>query len=144
MLTEQKREGVFIDQEVVGVFLTYKKKVFLFKRHPSKKYGGGLWALCAGGKEKGETDEEGAFRELREETGIVATSYVSEKVFYHYKEGHPASRFHVFHIDLEDEVDITLNNEHIEFGMFSYKETFSITLMDGEREIIDSWKEVIV
>lgn len=146
MLTEVKREGVKVEQEVVGVFLTCNKKLFLFRRHSSKKFGGGLWALCAGGKENAETYKEGALRELREETGVTVLSEeaISEKIFYHYAESAPVSEWHVFHINMDETPQITLNEEHTEWRLVSYEEALCLSLMDGEREVIDAFKSVLV
>jgi 8-oxo-dGTP pyrophosphatase MutT (NUDIX family) len=55
----------------VAVFVTRKSgsEVLIVHRSPEQ---GGYWHVIAGGVEPGETVEEAAQRELREETGLVA------------------------------------------------------------------------
>ncbi len=62
-------EGVF--HIVVEIYtITDKKEVLITQRHEDK--GWGLkWEITGGSILKGETPEQGAVRELREETGIV-------------------------------------------------------------------------
>lgn len=56
---------------VVGCLIEYEGKVLLAKRgiEPRK----GFWNLPAGFMENGETAEEGALREVEEETGMMVT-----------------------------------------------------------------------
>ena len=64
-------EGVYhLVAEVLAV--TNDGQVLLTKRHPDKPWGG-LWEYTGGSILKGESPEEGALRELREETGIAVS-----------------------------------------------------------------------
>ena len=54
---------------IVGTVPIKDNKVLLCKRAIQPRYG--LWTLPAGFLENGETIEEGAFRETKEETGII-------------------------------------------------------------------------
>ena len=56
----------------VAVFVTRKSLSEVLVLHRSPKQGG-YWHVVAGGAEPGEAIEEAARRELREETGLVAT-----------------------------------------------------------------------
>lgn len=62
----------------IGVMLLRDRKVLLGKRHPnpekasSELEGAGTWTMPGGKLEFGETFEEGARRELKEETDILA------------------------------------------------------------------------
>jgi 8-oxo-dGTP diphosphatase len=72
MTEEKKRVGAGI-----GVILEKSGKILLGKRHPdpdkasSAFRSSGCWCLPGGKLDWGETFEEGALRELKEETGIA-------------------------------------------------------------------------
>ena len=72
MAEEKKRVGAGF-----GVMLLRKGKVLLGKRHEDKEkadselHGEGTWTMPGGKFEWGETFEEGAKREVMEETGIT-------------------------------------------------------------------------
>lgn len=53
--------------------VTTDGRVLITQRHPDKPWGG-YWEYTGGSVVKGETPIEGALRELREETGIIATA----------------------------------------------------------------------
>jgi 8-oxo-dGTP diphosphatase len=53
-----------------GVVIDEEGRVLL--REPSKHYGGYVWTFPKGGADPGETPEEAAVREVREETGYEA------------------------------------------------------------------------
>ena len=56
------------------IWLTNSKgEMLVTQRHPSKK-AGGLWEFVGGGVLAGETTAQAAARELKEETGISATT----------------------------------------------------------------------
>ncbi len=56
--------------EVVIFLVNSKREILLQKRSPQKKYYPNKWAPCAGGVKSGETREEAAIRELKEELGV--------------------------------------------------------------------------
>src|SRR4051812_12551960 len=66
-------------QRVVACLLRRATKVLVGKR-PSQKRHGGLWEFPGGKTEAGETDQQAALRELREELGIL-DARVSESIF---------------------------------------------------------------
>lgn len=57
--------------EILAV--TTDGQVLITQRHPDKLWGG-CWEYTGGAVVKGETPEEGALRELREETGILVST----------------------------------------------------------------------
>lgn len=128
------------------MFLRFKKKIFLFKRSPHKKFGASKWALCAGGKEEGEGFEEGALRELFEETGLVLqpSDILSEVIFYNYGNEEPSTEWHVFLINCKTEPIVVLNYEHTEYGVFSCEEALKLDLMEGERQVVEHFADLFV
>jgi len=70
-MEQQKRVGAGI-----GVMILKNNKVLLGKRHPdpekadSQLHGEGTWTMPGGKLDFGESFEEGAYREVLEETGI--------------------------------------------------------------------------
>src|SRR5205823_3411956 len=53
-----------------GVVIDGRGRILL--REPSGQYGGYLWTFPKGHANQGETPEQAALREVREETGVVA------------------------------------------------------------------------
>ena len=53
-----------------GVLIDRDGRILL--REPTHHYGGYVWTFSKGRPKPGETDEEAALRETREETGVVA------------------------------------------------------------------------
>ena len=141
MFSQIKPEN-FVPQFVAsGVFLVYDNSFYLFKRSSYKKFGANKWALCAGGVEEGESFEASAKRELYEETGIQLglESFLDEKVFYHADGEESGTKWHVFLYHFSKPPVITLNDEHTEYKLVSKEESFLLDLMDGEKEVIESF-----
>ncbi len=63
---------------VADVIVQHTDGSFLvMQRDPAKKHGGGMWEIGAGGSVlKGESAYDGALRELREETGVIADKLI--------------------------------------------------------------------
>lgn len=129
---------------VVEVFVKHKNgNILLTKRDFNKPGFPGLWESGAGGSViKGETIEDGARRELREETGIVAGDM--KQIYY-------LVTRNAIHIGYSTIVDIPVNSivlqegETIdyrwmslpEFKKFMFTREFVPTLRDRLRKIID-------
>ena len=142
MFSQIKPEN-FLPQFVAsGVFLVYDNSFYLFKRSSHKKFGANKWALCAGGVEEGESFEASAKRELCEETGVQLglKSFLDEKVFYKEASADESScEWHIFLYKFKELPEIVLNDEHTEYKLVSKEESFLLDLMDGEKEVIESF-----
>ncbi|MFH0803226.1 MAG: reverse transcriptase-like protein [bacterium] len=77
-LTEKPKEERQEELQVSSGGVVYKKEGSQYKVCLIAKKGGRIWALPKGRVEPGETPEETAYREVREETGFVAE--VREKI----------------------------------------------------------------
>lgn len=102
-----------------GILLTIKGSVLLAKR--IKTYNnkavpfGGYWAPFAGAVEEGESEEDCAIRELKEESGIVIKKSNTKKIgtFQNKK-----NAFHLFTSELKTIPEVKLCKEHTEYGFF--------------------------
>lgn len=106
---------------MVSLLLIVKNKEFLlFKRsmdgtHP------GLFGLCGGTVERGETPVEALIREVKEEIGMDI--FNSNLIKRYNRNGNIMNLFAVINNDFEEQ-DIRLNKEHTEWRYFTYYELF--------------------
>src|SRR5512146_1866440 len=80
------------------------------------QYEAGHWDFVKGNVEKGETEQETAVRELREETGISNARYMDgfrERISYHYKrQGATVFKEVVFFLMESGTKEVKLSFEH--------------------------------
>lgn len=97
---------------VVGCLVVHKGKILLAKRgiEPRKGY----WNLPCGFMENGETAEQGALREVEEETGLVVTIERLHSVF---SVVHANQVYLIFRAQ-SPSTDYTLTPESTEIGFF--------------------------
>jgi 8-oxo-dGTP pyrophosphatase MutT (NUDIX family) len=88
------------------------------------QYEAGHWDFVKGNVEEGETEQETALRELREETGIVDACFLNgfkETISYFYKrQGATVYKEVVFFLMNTKTNDIKLSFEHIGFDWLPY------------------------
>lgn len=111
-------------------------KVLLLKRAtPVLK---DVWCYVGGSIEKGEEAWEAALREIKEETGITNVKlYTSNKFdqIYSYKENfiYVAPVFVGY---VEDQQDVTINDEHSEYKWLSIEEAIYTVSLPGNDEVL--------
>jgi len=97
---------------VVEIYaVTEQKEILITQRHPDKSWGL-KWEITGGSIVKGETPEQGAVRELEEETGIVVN----------------ASELHPVYTMIRDDAPSIYRG----FVVFIMKNETTIRLQDGE------------
>lgn len=97
------------------------------------------WGVPAGKIDQEESPEQGAKRELEEETGIkvLAEQLKAERILY---DRYPNLDFimHVFRVKLTEKIEVTLRPvEHKQFSWVTPKEALSLGLMEDVDKIIE-------
>ena len=67
---EEARNQNLLHWEVAMFIINDKKQTLLQKRSPNKRFNANKWGLCAGHVDKGESLEQAALREMKEEIGL--------------------------------------------------------------------------
>lgn len=136
-------EGVY--HIVVEIYtVTKDKEILVTQRHPQKTHPL-KWEITGGSVLKGETPEEGALRELKEETGVIAQKSDLRFVYSCITEGTPT--IYCCYLVVKDKNDIkielqaeeTVNYRYIpydEFKRFIQTEEY----VDSERNRFNIYK----
>ena len=134
-----------IPRSTLIVIYTAKQEVLLIERadHP------GYWQSVTGSQDKGETLEQTAVREIREETGIDAAAFSLDNWQKHnvyeiyaiwrhrYAPGVTHNTEHVFGLRLPDRVPVTLNpREHLQHAWLSVEKAAPLCFSWSNREAI--------
>lgn len=123
----------------VGCFIEYDGKFVILHRHPEKSQGD-TWGLPAGKVDPGETDQEAILREIREETGYVASpsdlEFLGDQVF-HFPD--LELTFPTFRIKLSKPLDISHNSyEHQAFRWVTPGECYEMpNLIHGFHDLLE-------
>lgn len=133
------------------IFAYFKKeekyKFLLLKRAPDREVYPGIWQICTGRSEEGETALETGLRELWEETGIK--EYINlwsvPKVPVYFSVNQDAISFSpVFTVQIEEETQIILSHEHTEYGWYSPEEAKEMTYIPSYHESMQCvWDYII-
>ena len=105
---------------MVSLLLLCKNKKFLMvKRSPSEHNYSGYWGLPGGGVDENETPTDALIRELKEELNIELPNF---RLLNRYNHKDTTLNVYVYNSPDFNENNITLNDEHTDFGLFSYYE----------------------
>ena len=110
-----------------GIMIFNAGKMLILKRSD------GLgWAFPGGGLEDGETHEQAALRECREEMGFAPEGHMT-KIAHTDKHGADYTTFMAHH---PEQVTPTLNHEHDAFHWATHDEALKLDLHPGVRELL--------
>ncbi len=114
--------------------------VFRDGRYLLLHYSAGHWDFPKGHVEKGETEEQTALRELREETGISDGKVVPgfrEPIHYFFTaHGQRISKDVVFFLAKTETEKITISNEHQGFAWLPYEAAMARLSFKNAKDIL--------
>lgn len=133
MLFTEKPKDFKKDFDVVGCYPEYNGKILFLLRHKDKVQGE-TWCVPGGKVDDGETLAQAALRELKEESGIVATESDIHYFTTIYKVTPTLSyTFSLYSLKLPTLPEITINpTEHTEFTWVTPEESLQMTLIEDE------------
>ncbi len=104
------------------------------------QYEAGHWDFVKGNVEKGETEQETAVRELREETGISNARYMDgfrERISYYYKrQGATVFKEVVFFLMESGTKEVKLSFEHVNFAWLTYNGAMEKLTFKNARDVL--------
>jgi bis(5'-nucleosidyl)-tetraphosphatase len=100
----------------------------------------GRWDFPKGNVERGESEEQTVFREVREETGIngiVLVEGFRKVIEYFYRRGEATvHKSVVFYLARTHENAVKISNEHQGFGWFYYPQALSKATHDNSKNLL--------
>lgn len=122
--------------EVSAVYLDVNGK-FLILQRAANKSEGKTWGMPAGKIDAHETPEEGAYRELFEETGIrlAPESLKNSAALYGVKMGFHYI-YYMFGVKLGRMPEVTISDEHIAYQWATVSEIADLEMMEGAHEAL--------
>lgn len=101
---------------------------------------GGRWDFPKGNMERGESEEQTVFREVREETGIngiVLAEGFRKVIEYFYRRGDATvHKSVVFYLARTRENAVKISNEHQGFGWFYYPQALNKATHDNSKNLL--------
>ncbi len=119
--------------EVACLYVERKGKFLLLKRAAHKPEGG-TWCVPGGKIEKGEPPEEGAIRELFEETHLRPSAIKMLRVLY-IRKGSFDYVYHIFEVEVGDKETVILCDESEDYVWASQEEWNLLPLITGFKEL---------
>jgi len=127
-----------IEETSAGIVLYRKEKLeklFLLLHYPS-----GHWDFVKGKMEKGETTQQTAIRETKEETGITDIAFVEnfeEWIEYNFKyKGELVKKKVVFFLAETKTKNIKISHEHSGYTWMDYNTSMEKTTFDNAKNVL--------
>ena len=127
-----------IEETSAGVVIFRKensKILFLLLYYPS-----GHWDFVKGKMEKGETAQQTAIRETREETGItdvVFTENFEEWIEYNFQfQGEHVHKKVVFFLGETKTKNVSISHEHLDYTWMDYSDAMDRTTYDNAKTVL--------
>ncbi len=144
MTTRSRSTDALVREYCAGVVLYSgegKNRRYLILRHRN----GGHWSLPKGHIEPGESEEEAALREMREETGICHVEIVPGfRAASHYsfsRRGVPVEKEVVYFLGRTEETGVRLSKEHADWRWAEYDEALRTLTYDDTRQVLRQAEE---
>lgn len=127
--------------EISAGAVVYKKEVQTgLPTYLILKYSTGHWGFPKGKLERGETLQQAAVREIREETGldVVLDERFKDEIGYFFtnKDGVHVSKTVVFFLAEAHKEDIVLSHEHQDFRWLCYEDTLRLLTYQNARDVL--------
>ena len=104
------------------------------------QYEAGHWDFVKGNVEPNESEKDTVLRELKEETGIVATRPIEgfkERIIYYYRrQGSTVHKEVVFFLIEADTKKVTLSFEHVGFDWLNYERALEKLTFKNAKDVL--------
>jgi 8-oxo-dGTP pyrophosphatase MutT (NUDIX family) len=127
-----------IEETSAGIVIYRKEnseKLFLLLHYPS-----GHWDFVKGKMEKGETTQQTAIRETKEETGITDITFVEnfeEWIEYNFKyQGELVQKKVVFFLAETKTKNVKISHEHSGYTWMNYNTSMEKTTFDNAKTVL--------
>src|SRR3972149_40385 len=104
------------------------------------RYAAGHWDFVKGNVEPNESEKDTVLRELREETGIVATQTIEgfrERIEYYYRrQGETIRKEVVFYLIEAKDKNVKLSFEHIGFEWLNYQDAMGKLTFKNAKDVL--------
>ena len=140
---ENYPNGFYSELEVSACHVEINGKLLLLKRGPTESEGK-TWGVPAGKIEGAETPDQGAVRELLEETGIsISIGDLQAFGKLYIRKPHVAYVCHLFRIAMQKAPMVSLSDEHTDYKWVSLAEAHEMPLISGAKEMLRLYSQFI-